>query len=137
MHVTKYLLVAFVLAQTPILAQDTPPIATPCSAPSFQKLDEFQLPACGASATETAKVSGAILLTDRTPSEIRQVILTRKSKMLAHASIEPVADNPHAARVSVEYSEAGETYQPPVDLVVVPRCGPVLSISIDRPGRCQ
>lgn len=109
----------------------------PCYAPAFTKVGEFQLPTCGAPTSEPAKISGQILVTDRRPGQLRQVILTRKGKMLAHATVAPAPDNESASLVTFEYSEPGETYQPPLDVVIVPVCGPVLSISVDAKGRCQ
>jgi hypothetical protein len=135
MRVTTCLLVLAFLC-SPVLADDPPAGATPCSAPTFQKVGEFQLPTCGAPVADAAKISGTILVTDRTASQIRQVILTRKGKMLAHASYSPAPDNLNATLITFEYSEPGDTYQPPLDVVIVPVCGPVLSISVDRAGRC-
>ena len=132
---TAFLIVAISLARL-TLAAPPPPGATPCSAPAFEKVGEFVLPGCGAAAAETAKVSGRVLLTNRSPAEIKQAVLIRKLKALAFTSVAAVPDKPNATEISFEYSEPAASYQVPIDLVIVPTCGPVLSISVDRPGRC-
>lgn len=117
------------------LATSTPPPGvTPCSAPEFKKVEE-SLPACGGT-DGVMKLSGKVRVTDRAPAELKQVLLLRKIKALGTPLVAAVADNPNAAEITFDYAEPSVTYKPPVDLVIVPRCGPIVSIPIDRPGRC-
>jgi hypothetical protein len=82
------------------------------------------------------KLSGKVVITNRAPAELKQSFLLRKAKALGMPAVVAVADNPNASEIVFDYAEPSVTYQPPVDLVIVPTCGPVVSIPIDRPGRC-
>jgi hypothetical protein len=118
-------------------ASATPPLprSTPCSAPEFQKIGELVVPPCGATA-DTVTVSGRVIVTNRKPAEIAHALLLRKGKIIAHGAVAASADDPNAADLSFEYTEPAASYLTPIDFVIAPQCGPALSISVDRPGRC-
>ena len=120
-----------------VWATSTLPKSTLCSAPEFQKIGEFVVPPCGAPAGDMVKISGRVTVTNRAATEIFQVMLLRKGKILALGAIAASADKPNATVVSFEYTEPSASYQTPIDLVIAPKCGPALSISVDRPGRCE
>jgi hypothetical protein len=130
-----WILVVAVIAAAPMRGPASA-TSTPCSAPEFRKVGEFVVPPCGAPAGDTVNVSGRITVTNRATTEIAQALLLRKGKILAHGAIAASADNPTATEISFEYTEPAASYQTPIDLVIAPKCGPVLSISVDRPGRC-
>jgi hypothetical protein len=118
------------------MAAPPPPGARPCAAPAYRKIGEFDTPACGQARGETVKISGHVLLTDRRPDQIKQAVVIRKLKVLAFTSVAASKDDPNATDISFEYSEPASSYDVPIYLIIVPTCGPVLNIPVDRLGRC-